>query len=85
MRKAIKGKKSIPLCDLPPGQYAEILQFPADTPVKMRLQEMGFIPGQKIQKIRSAPLGDPLEFTVMDYQICLRKNDAELVPVNPLE
>jgi len=45
--------------------------------LRQRLMDMGFVNGAKIQSIRLAPLGDPIEFVIKGYHISLRKNEAE--------
>ena len=42
---------------------------------------MGFVQGQEVEVVRSAPLGDPVYYKVMGYNVSLRKSDAELVEV----
>ncbi len=49
--------------------------------VAMRLMEMGIIPGEEIEMIGRAPLGDPLEFRISGYQLSLRKSEAARVSV----
>jgi ferrous iron transport protein B len=84
MRKIKQSTKIIPLSSLKNGQQAEITFFTPDSAVQMRLQEMGFVPGEKITKIKTAPLGDPGEFQIMGYNLCLRQHEAALIPVTVL-
>lgn len=46
-----------------------------------RLHDLGLRPGQPIQMLRRAPLGDPAVFLVADYELCLRRQDAAHVQV----
>ncbi len=48
---------------------------------RKRIIEMGFVQGQEVEVVRSAPLGDPVYYKVMGYNVSLRKSDAELVEV----
>lgn len=48
---------------------------------RKRIIEMGFVQGQEVEVVRSAPLGDPIYYKVMGYNVSLRKSDAELVEV----
>lgn len=50
-----------------------------------RLQDLGLIPGRAITARRRAPLGDPTVFQVADYELCLRRHDADLVTVRVVE
>jgi ferrous iron transport protein B len=42
---------------------------------------MGFIKGQKIRVVRNAPLKDPIEYSLMDYSVSLRRAEARLIEV----
>ena len=48
---------------------------------RKRIIEMGFVQGQEVEAVRSAPLGDPVYYKVMGYNVSLSKSDAELVEV----
>ena len=45
--------------------------------IKRRLMDMGIIRNSKIEVIRKAPLGDPIEFSIRGYNLTLRKNEAK--------
>jgi ferrous iron transport protein A len=47
----------------------------------MRLMEMGLTPGSKIEVVRAAPLGFPIEVKVRGYSISLREAEAECVEI----
>jgi Fe2+ transport system protein FeoA len=47
-----------------------------------RLMEMGLVEGMEVVLVRRAPLGDPLQIRVGDYDLSLRASDAELVDVD---
>ncbi|MEZ5147280.1 MAG: FeoA family protein [Bacteroidales bacterium] len=42
-----------------------------------RLTEMGFIRGKVVKVIKNAPLLDPIEYSIMGYEISLRRSEAE--------
>ncbi len=44
-----------------------------------RLLEMGVLVGTKVELVRFAPLGDPVEIKVRGYRLTLRKNEAEQI------
>ena len=50
-------------------------------PVKRRIMDMGITKGVEIYVRKVAPLGDPIEITVRDYELSVRKGDAELIEV----
>ncbi|MBQ9020759.1 MAG: ferrous iron transport protein B [Eggerthellaceae bacterium] len=58
--------------------------------LRQHFLDMGVIPGAHIAFIKSAPLGDPLEFRIHGYELTLRRDDAakieiELLPSNTEE
>ena len=72
-----------PLSSLKPGQSAAITRLPADEHLAMRLREMGLLRGTRITFIRSAPLGDPMEFRLRGFDLSIRREDAVRVLVEP--
>ena len=44
--------------------------------IKRRLFDMGITPGAEIYMRKRAPLGDPIEITVRNYELTLRKTEA---------
>ena len=46
-----------------------------------RIIEMGFVRGQMVTVLRSAPLKDPVEFRILDSEISLRRAEAGQVEV----
>ena len=46
-----------------------------------RFVEMGFVPGTRVTAMRTAPLGDPVEYAVMGSRVSIRRSDADLVIV----
>lgn len=66
---------------LKPGQSGIIDHVSDDTAVTIRLVELGLIPGEPIEVIKEAPLGDPVEIKIMDYYLCLRKQEAASIKI----
>ena len=50
-------------------------------PVKRRIMDMGLTKGTKVYVRKVAPLGDPMELTVRNYELSVRKADAEMIEV----
>ena len=70
------------LSDLKRGQVAKVLDFHNDNAaLKRHLLDMGITRGVAIYVRKVAPLGDPIEITVRDYELSLRKADAKLIEV----
>ena len=53
----VNSKKN--LCDLQPGETGIILGIKGVSPFKKRLLEMGLVKGEKVEKVKLAPLADP--------------------------
>ena len=47
-----------------------------DGEIRQRIIEMGFTPGSTGWIVRKAPLGDPIQVRIMDYDVSLRKTEA---------
>lgn len=69
------------LDQLRPGERAKIKTIDAEGAMQQRILEMGLIPGMDVEVVRTAPLGDPIEVTVMSYHLSLRKSEAAFVAV----
>ena len=67
------------------GQTAKVVKLNGTGPVKRRIMDMGITKGQVIHVIRVAPLGDPMEITVRNYELSVRKADAEMIEVELVE
>ena len=50
-------------------------------PMTFRLMEMGLIEGACVEVVGRAPLGDPLHVRLGDYELSLRREEAELVDI----
>ena len=68
--------------ELKKGDKAEIIGYnTGDSQYKSKLLSMGLVRGVVLQVLQVAPLGDPVEITVRDYELSLRKEDAEMIEV----
>ncbi len=45
--------------------------------IPLKLIEMGCLPGNTIQLIQVAPMGDPLFFNINDAKVAIRKKTAQ--------
>lgn len=71
------------LSDLNPGDSATIVAISDTAPeaVRRRLSDLGFASGTSVTMTRRAPMGDPSMFRLRDYNICLRKSEAQQLHV----
>ncbi|MBZ0166935.1 MAG: ferrous iron transport protein A [Candidatus Omnitrophica bacterium] len=70
------------LSELTAGQSGKVYDFLEENDTCARLEEMGLTPGEKIEVVRFAPLGDPVEIRIRGYLLSLRREEAELIQVN---
>lgn len=61
------------------GQTVTVKKINGEGAIKRRIMDMGITKGVKIYIRKVAPLGDPVEITVRDYELSLRKADAEII------
>lgn len=69
---------------LPRGSRGTVIGFDeaaCDEKSLCRLQDLGFRPGEEVEFVRKAPMGDPVVFRVCDYEMCLRRREARLINV----
>jgi len=63
------------------GQTVKVVKLHGEGAVKRRLMDMGITKNATVFVRKVAPLGDPIEVTVRDYELSLRKADAEMIEV----
>ena len=61
------------------GETVLVKKLHGAGPVKRRIMDMGVTKGVAIYVRKVAPLGDPIEVTVRDYELSLRKADCEMI------
>lgn len=69
------------LLDLKDGESALILKVKGRGGFRKRIMEMGFVAGKVVKAIKSAPLGDPSEYFIMNYNVSLRNSEALLIEI----
>ncbi len=74
-------KKMVLLSQLAVGQKGIIHDFVFQSDDCERIEEMGITPGEQVEIVRYAPLGDPIEIKVRGYLLSLRKEEADLIEV----
>ena len=63
------------------GETVRVVKLHGEGAVKRRIMDMGLTRGTEVYIRKVAPLGDPIEITVRDYELSLRKADAEMIKV----
>ena len=61
------------------GETGLIKNVEGEGRLRRRLFDMGVTPGATVYLRKKAPLGDPIEVTIRNYELTLRKSEAALV------
>ena len=72
------------LSDLKTGELGVIVKILGHGAFRKRVIEMGFVKGQVIKVLLNAPLKDPIKYSIMGYELSLRRSEAEMVEVLPV-
>ena len=72
---------SQPLTSVPLGTSATVAELKLSPEARSRLMEMGLLVGTRVELVRFAPLGDPVEIRIRGYHLTLRKHEAEQILV----
>jgi ferrous iron transport protein B len=73
----------IRLSDIETGRSVYIERVKGESAFRHRIGEMGFVKGKMITVVKNAPLNDPVEFSLMGYNVSLRRQEASLIEVSP--
>ena len=67
------------------GKSAIINNVGGSGALRQHLFDMGVIPNAEVTMIKYAPMGDPIEIRVQNYELTLRLADAENIEVTPID
>ena len=63
------------------GQHAKVVKLHGEGALRRRIMDMGITKGVDIYVRKVAPLGDPMELNVRNYELSIRLADAEMIEV----
>ena len=69
------------LKDAKVGETVTVARLNGTGPVKRRIMDMGITKGTVLLVRKVAPLGDPMELNVRNYELSVRKADAAMIEV----
>ena len=69
------------LREVPVGSTIKVVKLHGEGAVKRRIMDMGITRGTQVYVRKVAPLGDPIEVTVRNYELSIRKADAEMIEI----
>jgi len=73
------------LADLPHGGTAVVRGYTDGPITRRRFIEMGLVPGTRVTRLRTAPLGDPVQYAVFGSRFSLRRRDAAFLVVEEVD
>lgn len=73
------------LTDLKTGEEAVIIKIHGHGAFRKRCIEMGFVRGRIVKVELFAPLKDPVKYSIMGYEVSLRRSEANLIEVEPVK
>jgi len=74
----------VPLSELPVGSLARVAEVKGSGKHQRRMLDMGLVPGAEVTVIRTAALGDPVEYHVKGTAIALRHTDTDNILVEEI-
>ena len=69
------------LKDVKISDTVTVKKLHGDGAVKRRIMDMGITKGIPVYVRKVAPLGDPIEVTIRNNELTIRKADAEMIEV----
>lgn len=73
------------LAELNVGQKSRVLKLnESNKAIRRHLLDMGITRGVEITIKKIAPMGDPIDISLRDYELCIRKEDLQKIEVEVL-
>ena len=69
------------LAELAQGERGIVRAVGGEGALRQHFLDMGVIPGARVEFVKAAPLGDPLEFRIHGYELTLRRADAGKITI----
>ena len=69
------------LREVPVGSTVKVVKLHGEGAVKRRIMDMGITRGTQVYVRKVAPLGDPIEVPVRNYELSIRQADAEMIEI----
>ena len=69
------------LSELRDNESAFISVVGGSAAFRLRLEEMGFVPGQEVKRVYASPLGTPIVYAMLGQKVALRKKEAARIQI----
>ena len=81
-----KGEFFIVLSELNIGQKAKIIKLNVQNKeIRRHLLDMGLTRGVEVEVRKKAPVGDPIDIKLRDYELCISKSDLSQIEVEVIK
>ena len=68
------------------GQKAKIVKLNVpNKEIRRHLLDMGLTRGTKVEIRKKAPMGDPIDIKLRDYELCISKSDLSQIEVEVIK
>ena len=72
------------LNELRPGQSARVRAVGGEGALRQHFLDMGVLPGAVLTLVQLAPMGDPMELRIHNYELTMRLADAGRIDIEPI-
>ena len=69
------------LRDVNVGETVKVVKLHGEGAVKRRIMDMGITKGVNVYVRKLAPLGDPIEVNIRNYELSIRKSEADMIEI----
>lgn len=69
------------LAEIKEGESAILTEIGGAGALRQHFLDMGLIPGTRVTYVKAAPMGDPIEYRIWDYELTLRLSEAEQIQI----
>ena len=74
------------LSELNVGQKARIIKLNFENKeIRRHLLDMGLTRGTEVEIKKKAPVGDPIDIKLRDYELCISKSDLKQIEVEVIK
>lgn len=73
----------ITLKDTKPGDIVLVVDIIGNRydEIKRRIMDVGILPGTRIEVVKVAPFGDPIQISLLEFDLVIRKSEAAKILV----
>ena len=73
------------LAEIKEGESAILTEIGGAGALRQHFLDMGLIQGTRVTYVKAAPMGDPIEYRIWDYELTLRLSEAEQIQITDVQ